>query len=829
METLAWIIAWLVGLGALAYHRVSLVKSSIVILVGLVATTLFGGFSWWMGASAWVGTGLALAIFNHPDFRRKYFIDPVYKIFQKSIPSMSDTEREALEAGTVGWDGELFSGKPQWSQLTQGDKPKLTAEEIAFINGPLQEVCEMVDEWEVCEKTKDLPPHVWEYIKKEGFFSLIIPKEYGGKEFSAVAHSEIIAQLSSRSLVLSTTVSVPNSLGPAELLMHYGTKEQKEYYLPRLAKGEEIPCFALTGPTAGSDAGSIPDSGVVCKGTFQGKEIIGLKLNWDKRYITLAPVATILGLAFKMYDPDHLLGDQEELGITCALIPTSTKGITIGNRHLPCDIPFMNGPTQGKDVFVPLDFIIGGPEMAGQGWRMLVECLSVGRAISLPSTSLGGSKLAAIATGAYSTVRRQFNTSISAFEGIQEAVARVGAYTYMSDATRLFTAHAIDKGEKPSVPSAITKYHVTEFGRKISVDAFDVHAGKAVIQGPNNYLAIGYKSAPIAITVEGANILTRCLIIFGQGAIRCHPHILKEMELVKAGKIDEFDREFSAHISYLFSNITRSLFHGLTFARFAGSPVRSVEAKYYRQFSRAASAYALLADSAMILLGGKLKFKESISARLGDCLSMLYIGSSVLKYFADNERPEDEIPFMEWSLSWCLNNFWSSIDSILSNMPNRFAAAGLRVLLMPYGKPTKPPKDVLNREITKRLCQESTYQQRLVSDTFVSENENDTIHILMQAFKEVLETEPLRKRLTEAVKSNAIQARTTAEAIEAAVKAKILNAEEATRLAQAEELSNKVIAVDDFPFNEVGVRKKNAEISSVKRRPVPIEVANEKR
>ena len=541
LTAIAWYVAkvgtvfTLVFIGAvvfMAYKRLPLIAFTLVFTVLLTAYTfvppaygVWKGFLWLMLAALW--------LFNVRPLRKALITRPFMKAYMRMLPSMSQTEKEALEAGTVWWDGELFTGKPKFEKLLASKAPQLTAEEQAFIDGPCEELCRMFDDWDITHRRADMPPKVWDYLKSKGFFAMIIPKKYGGLEFSAYAHSCVLVKLASRSGLLAATTAVPNSLGPAELLNHYGTEEQKNHYLPRLARGEEVPCFALTGPRAGSDAAALPDTGIVCRGMWQGREIVGLKLNFDKRYITLAPIATVIGLAFRMFDPDKLLGDKADLGITCALIPRNTAGVTIGRRHFPLNVPFQNGPLSGKDVFVPLDFIIGGPKMAGQGWRMLVEQLSVGRCISLPSNTTGGAKAGVFASGAYTRIRRQFNMPVGKFEGVEAVLARMVGYTYTMDAARSVTAGAIDGGEKPSVPSAMLKYHVTEMGRQVANDAMDVHGGKGIQLGPRNYLGRSYQVIPVAITVEGANILTRSLIIFGQGAIRCHPFVLKEMNAAR--------------------------------------------------------------------------------------------------------------------------------------------------------------------------------------------------------------------------------------------------------------------------------------------------------
>ncbi|MBI2791962.1 MAG: acyl-CoA dehydrogenase [Gammaproteobacteria bacterium] len=803
MNTLLWLIFWLGGLITLAYMRTSIIIATGVIGAGLLATTVFSNLSWFSLLLLWVIYGAAALVLNHVDYRRRYLIIPAFDGMKKSIPTMSETEKVALDAGTVGWDGELFSGTPQWEKLLTRTAPKLSEEEKAFVEGPVKHLCEIVNDWEVTHEQYDLPANAWQYIKDQGFFALIIPKKYGGKGFSAFAHSEILATLAGRSLTLASTVAVPNSLGPAELLLHYGTPEQRDYYLPRLARGEEIPCFALTGPNAGSDAGSIPDTGIICKGQFEGKEIIGIKLNWNKRYITLAPIATLLGLAFKLYDPERLIGDNTDLGITCALIPTKLPGITIGRRHLPVSIPFQNGPTQGKDVFIPLDYIIGGTAMAGHGWRMLVECLSTGRAISLPSSSAGGARVAALTAGAYSRIRRQFRTSISSFEGVQEVLGRIGAFTYISEAVRCFTVAMIDAGEKPSVPGAISKYHVTELGRKIANDVMDIHGGKGIMMGPKNYLASAYQGVPIGITVEGANILTRSMIIFGQGAIRCHPYILKEMQALQHENLNDFEHFLGEHISYTLSNAARAFVHGLTLAKFAKSPINNATKPYFQQLTRASSAFALVADASMALLGGKLKFKESISARLGDLLAQMYIMSAVLKRYQDQGAPESDLSLLRWSLDYSLANFWRTMDELLSNLGNRWVAYGLRIIVMPLGLPRHTPLDALNKEITAILTTPCDARKRLCGNFFVSTNENDCINTLEKALEETVRLSPLLKRVYDAIKSSELAQGPLKQCIDAALHAKIINEKEAVDLYYLDTLIQEVIAVDDFSLDEL--------------------------
>jgi len=596
--------------------------------------------------------GAILAPLNVTAWRQQLISAPFLDQYKKMLPSISDTEAAALDAGTVGWEGELFSGKPDWRQLLNTPFLGLSEDEQAFLDGPVEELCAMLDDWRVTHEDADLPPQVWEFMKEHRFFGMIIPREYGGLGFSAMAHRAVLQKISSVSAVAGTTVAVPNSLGPGELILHYGTDEQKQHYLPRLASGEEIPCFGLTSPTAGSDATSISDYGIVCRKKVDGKDTLGISLTFDKRYITLAPVATVIGLAFRLYDPEQLLGEEEDLGISLALVPRETKGLDIGRRHLALDVPFQNGPIRGKDVFVPMDTLIGGPAMAGKGWIMLVEALSVGRGITLPSSSTGGAKTASLATGAYARIRKQFNLPIGRFEGVEEALARIAGKTYLVSATSRLTATAVDQGERPSVPSAIAKYHATEMAREIITDAMDVHGGKGIILGPRNYLGRGWQGAPIWITVEGANILTRSMMIFGQGAIRCHPFVLKEMQAAalpdRGRRLREFDRLLFAHIGFSIRNAVRSFVLGLSFGRLAAVPARKDRrlAGYYRKLSRYSAALAFCADIAMLTLGGRLKLKERLSARLGDVLSYLYMCSAALYRFEAQGRPHADQPFL---------------------------------------------------------------------------------------------------------------------------------------------------------------------------------------
>jgi acyl-CoA dehydrogenase len=681
LESLFWFLLFFGSATYLAYIRVSLLSSTMAMGGVLVAYLFFGDWHplWMLVLIVLYGL---LVVPNMLEFRRERITRPALDMYRTLLPSMSDTEKEALEAGNIWWDGELFSGMPQWDRLMSYPAPQLSEDEQAFLDGPCEELCGMLDDWDIAHERGDMAPEVWAFIKKHRFFAMIIPKQFGGLEFSAYANAMVIAKLASRNSTASSTVGVPNSLGPAELLLHYGTDEQKERWLPGLASGDEIPCFALTSPQAGSDAAALIDSGVVCKGTWQGKRIVGIKLNWEKRYITLAPVATVLGLAFKLYDPDHLIGDKDEYGITAALIPTDLPGVETGRRHHPLNIPFQNGPTTGKDVFVPLDFIIGGQEMAGKGWKMLVELLSVGRAITLPSTAAGGGQAAAWASGAYTQIRRQFNIPIAKFEGVGEALARIAGHTYIMNAAVSVTAGAIDQGEKPAVPSAILKYHCTEFGRKVANDTMDVHGGKAIMMGPKNYVGRNYMATPIAITVEGANILTRSLIIFGQGAMRCHPYVLRELQAAQDTDPErgllEFDDALFSHIGYAISNAARAFILALTHAKFSNVPLNTPTRRYYQNVNRYSAAFALATDFAMLTLGGKLKVKELLSARLGDILSCMYLASAVLKHFENQGRRAVDLPLVEWSVRTLMYHAQEQLHGFLRNFPNRPIAFLLR-------------------------------------------------------------------------------------------------------------------------------------------------------
>ncbi|KAF0204543.1 MAG: hypothetical protein FD173_1585 [Gallionellaceae bacterium] len=754
---------------------------------------------------------LFIVIFGIPFLRRWLVSRPVLNIFRSILPQVSQTEQEALDAGTVWWDGELFSGNPHWNKLLALPKPVLSAEEQSFLDNEVEQLCAMIDDWDVTHVRQDMSPQTWQFIKDKGFFGMIIPKEYGGLQFSAQAHSAVVTKVASRSGTAAVTVMVPNSLGPAELLLHYGTQEQKDKYLRRLAKGQEVPCFALTGPFAGSDAGAIPDVGIVCYGDFNGQpNVLGVRVTWEKRYITLAPIATLLGLAFKLYDPDNLLGAEVARGITLALIPTDTPGVNVGRRHFPLNSAFQNGPTSGKDVFIPMDYIIGGTERIGQGWRMLMECLAAGRSISLPASATGASKLAARTSGAYGRVRKQFHLPVGKFEGVEEALTRIAGNLYVMDAARVLTAQAVDLGEKPSVISAIVKYHCTERGRTIINDAMDVHGGKGICMGPDNYLGRFYQQTPIGITVEGANILTRSLIIFGQGAVRAHPYVLKEIQATheqnRSKAVHDFDAAFFGHISFAMSNAVRSFLFALTSGHIINVPTGEPTRRYYQLLTRYSASFALAADVAMLVLGGGLKRREKLSARLGDVLSHLYLCSAVLKKFEDDGRPVEDLPLLDWAMQDGLCRIQTAFDGVMQNFPNRFAALLLRVLIFPLGQCRKPPSDELGHEVAAMLGKQGDARDRLTAGIYIPREEKEAVGALEASLISTLLCEPMQAELAQARKAGKLKALDEQGQIAEARGLGLINAEQAAQLERDYALRRKVIMVDDFASEQLAAR-----------------------
>jgi len=798
-----------------------------LLVVGLTCAYLGAGVRTWSIATGLLGLGFTLsgepgwvsltifwllfiplaALLNHLPWRREFITRPVLDVFARMTPQISETEQAALDAGTVGFEGELFTGNPRWSRFIKKPLHELSAEEQAFVDGPVEELCDMLDEWENTHYRAGVTDQAWDHMRKHGFFGMIIPKEYGGLGFSASAHRAVLEKVAAVSPMVGAIVAVPNSLGPAELLLHYGTDEQKDHYLPRLASGEEIPCFGLTSTVAGSDATSIVDHGIVCEGTYKGKKTLGIKLNFEKRYITLAPVATVVGLAFRLYDPDGLIGDTEDIGISVALLPADTRGVDIGRRHLPLNVPFPNGPIRGKDVFIPIDFLLGGQQYAGKGWRMLVESLSVGRAISLPSSATGGAKAACLVTGAYARIRKQFNLPIGRFEGIEEALARIAGHTYAVSALSRQTASAVDDGERPAVPGAIAKCHATEYGRDIIKDAMDIHGGKGIILGPKNYLGRGWQGAPIWITVEGANILTRSLMIFGQGAIRCHPYVLKELEALRIEDEDdrlvEFDKLLFGHIGHSISNAVRAFVLGLSFARFAAVPGDRRTRKYYRKLSRYSAGFAFLADIIMLTYGGKLKMKEKISGRLGDVLSQLYICSAMLRRFEHEARPAADQPILAWAFHDAIFKIQQAMRGVIDNYPIAWVRPFLRLVIFPLGRVERAPNDRLGHKVAALLLSPSETRDRLTRGIYKSDRSGHWIGVLEKLLPDVIAAEPIERKFSKALRGGQIGGYTFEAQIGQAREKGVLGEKEIELLTDVRKRVIEVISVDDFDLAEL--------------------------
>ena len=775
--------------------------------LALVGWAFTGVESPWLYAASLVALGGLAYVFGRPDLRQRFVTARVMPIVAGLLPRLGETERIALEAGTVWWDGDLFSGKPDWRKLLAFEPQRLSPSEKAFLGGPVEELCARLDDWEISQRG-DLPEEVWAFLREQRFFGMIIPEEHGGLGFSAIAHSAVVTKLASRSIAAAVTVMVPNSLGPAELLLHYGTDEQKRHYLPRLARGEEVPCFALTGPEAGSDAAATQSEGVICRGKFEGEEVLGMRLHWRKRYITLGPISTLIGLAFKLRDPEHLIGDEEDLGITCALVPSNLPGIDIGKRHDPLGVPFQNGPNEGRDVFVPLDFIIGGRERAGQGWQMLMESLAAGRSISLPALSVGGSQLAARVVSAYGMVREQFDTPIGRFEGIEEPLARIGGLTYLMGAARTLTAGAVDAGEKPAVLSAVVKAYLTEGMRAVVTDAMDIRAGAAICRGPRNILARAHVAAPIGITVEGSNILTRSMIIYGQGAIRCHPFAFEEIEAVAADDRERFDRAFFGHVGFVLSTATRALVLGLIDGRLARPPEAGSVGPWFGRLTRTSAAFALVSDACMATLGGKLKRREKITGRLADVLAWMYLASATLKRFCDAGQPERERPFVEWACAHALFQCQEALAGVLANLPSRTAAWALRPLVFPIGRNLRPPSDAQGAAVARALLDDADAREALTADIYRPPAEETGLGRLDAALAKAVAALSVEAKIREAVRAGDLDREPGQRLAERALEAGIISAEELERLHEAEEAREEAIQVDAFdPKEYPGLRR----------------------
>jgi acyl-CoA dehydrogenase len=802
MNELLWLLILLIVYGITAYKQTSSQTTLIAISVAMVIGTVAGG----IGSIGWILFAIVVIPLAYAPFRKDYISTKLLAFYKSVMPEMSTTEQEAIDAGTVWWDGDIFSGKPDWQKFHAISQPRLTPDEQAFIDGPCEVVSRMADEWQINHVDADMSDEIWQYLKDKKFFAMIIKKEYGGLAFSAYAQSRVLQKLAGVSAVLSSTVGVPNSLGPGELLQHYGTKEQQDYYLPRLAVGDEIPCFALTGPEAGSDAGSIPDFGIVCKGEFEGKEMLGMRLTFSKRYITLAPVATVIGLAFKLRDPDGLLGENKDLGITCALIPRETKGLDCGRRHFPLNVPFHNGPVRGENIFVPLSYIIGGQSMAGKGWRMLMECLSVGRCITLPSSAAGGAKSLALATGAYSRIRRQFRMPIGQMEGVEEMLGRIGGNAYLMDAVTSLSTAGVDLGHKPSVISAICKYHLTERMRQVVNDSMDVHGGKGICLGPNNYLGRAYQGVPISITVEGANILTRNMMIFGQGAMRCHPYVLKEIYASQMKdqeeQLEAFDDAVFGHIRFAISNTFRSIWFSLSGGRFNSAPFKDETAKYYRSMQGYSANLALLTDVSMGVLGGSLKRRERLSARLGDILSYLYLGSAVMKRFDEQGRNHDDLPFVHWAMQDCLSKLEESLDNFLRNFPNPAIGAAMRVLVLPFGKRYSAPSDKLEHKIAHILQHPNSTRDRLGHGQYLTQEDGNLLGDLEKTLINIVKCEPIFDKICKKLGEKLPMINLDSLA-DRALEEGIITSDEAELMKETEAGRLRTINVDDFDNQEL--------------------------
>lgn len=800
-----------IGVLALAALTLTFVQARATVWALAIAAGIAAG--WAAGVIAPATAGL-LAVIAAPfvivttvrPLRRRMLSRPGMDLFRRIMPKMSPTEQAAVEAGGVWWDAELFGGRPDWKRLLATPAPMLTAEEQSFLDNETEHLCDLSNDWDSTSVWQDLPPDAWAYARDKGFLGMIIPKTYGGLGFSAYAHSQVIQKLSTRCSAAAVSVMVPNSLGPAELLLHYGSEAQKDHYLPRLARGQEIPCFALTNPYAGSDAASITDTGVVCKQMWKGRETLGFRITWRKRYITLAPVATVIGLAFRAQDPDGLLGEAAEPGITCVLIPRDHPGVNIGRRHWPLNAVFQNGPITGDDVFVPMEMVIGGREQVGNGWRMLMECLAAGRAISLPSSNVGMSKLAVGMVGAYVAIRRQFNQPIGAFEGVQEPLARMTGHLYATDAVRRLAAAALDQGEKPSVVSAIAKYHVTERARIIVNDAMDVVGGKGVCMGPGNFLARAYQQIPIAITVEGANIMTRTLIIYGQGAIRCHPYVLTLMRTAEAGELKPFDRALFGYVGFLFRNVARAFVFAVTGGRLIAAPAGAAPelGRYYRASTRFSTLLALASDVSMATVGGALKRKGALTGRLGDMLAQLFILSSVLKRFEDEGRPAEDLPLVHWAAQDALARAGLAWREVLANHPNRLAAVFLRLVGTPFGLKTPGPNDRCAAQVAGLVQRHGPARDRLLAGSWTARIEVDPIAATLVAFDLYPQVEAIERRLKTAVRDGRIarapQDLTLLDAWAAEAETQgLIDAAERAQIARFVVHADQAIQVDDFP------------------------------
>lgn len=808
MITLIFVLVCLAAVTALAIQRPPLwawavLAAAITLLAqtGLPWGELSAPLGSFWAVIAW-SPALVLGLLSYKPIRQQLVSRPSFRIVKRILPPVSDTEKEALEAGTVGFDAEFFSGEPDWGKLRALSAPSLTDEERKFLDETTDQLCAMIDDWQIRFHDREIPEPVWKFIAEKGYFGMLISKQHGGLGFSPQAQSLVIGKIAARSPDVATVVMVPNSLGPGELIEKFGTDAQKEHYLPRLASGQDIPCFALTSPHAGSDAASMRDVGIVTKQMHDGQETLGLKLTWNKRYITLAPNATLLGLAFRLYDPDGLLGKGEELGITLALVPTDTPGVNIGDRHLPCGNAFPNGPTWGEDVFVPLDAIIGGAERAGQGWRMLMSCLSAGRAISLPATSTAAAKSMLRSSTAYGRIRKQFGIAIGRMEGIEEPLARLVETAYTLEAARAVTATMVGAGAKPAVLSALMKYQSTERMRQAVSDAMDIHAGKAICDGPSNYLQAAYQMVPIGITVEGANILTRSLITFTQGVLRAHPFLYKEIEAAQHWDVDEgfamFEDAFEKHVSFAVANMFGALFHNVTFGAFAEAPQVSETRRWYAQLSRASKNFALVADLSVALLGGGLRTRQRLTGQMADALSELYFGAAVLKRYEDDGQPLADRRIVEMAMRNALFRFYAALQEVTRNFPVFGIGWMLRRLVFPLGFPVRPASHAVGKAAVRAALGPGEVRDRLTRDIYISRDANDPMGILEVTMEKVIEAEPAERKIETALKAGTIRRSLDRDWLGDAESKGIVTAGEAALLRETEQLVFKVISVDHF-------------------------------
>lgn len=799
------ILLYLVLLLLVLLFRPPLVTGSALFVGGLFLSTFVSGWMWLL----LLPTLAIVAVLNHGDWRRERLTRPAYRALRKALPPLSVTEQEALDAGTTWWERDLFSGRPDWDRFAGIAPPALTEKEQQFLDNEVDGLCALIDDWEV-QQRQDLSPETWAYLREKGFFGLIIPEEYGGRDFSPYAQSRVMSKIASRSITAAVTAMVPNSLGPGELLVKYGTEEQKKRWLPGLADGSELPCFGLTGPEVGSDAGALPDIGIVCSGEFGGEEVLGLRLTFRKRWITLAPVATVVGLAFQLRDPDGLLGDRDRVdyGITCALLPADHPGVEIGRRHNP-GTPFMNGPIAGRDVFIPVDWIIGGPAMAGKGWRMLIECLGAGRGVSLPALATAAGEMAYLTVGAYARIRRQFNLEVGRFEGVQAATADIAAGAYTLEAMRQLVTRGLESGP-PSVLTAMAKYHATELMRHVVNQAMDVVSGRAIQLGPRNFLASIYRSLPVAITVEGANILTRSLMIFGQGALRCHPYLLEEMEALQQEDewegLAAFEPLLMRHLGHTASNAARMVVFGATRGHFSPVPREGSDfsRRWYQRLNHLSAALATCADAALALLGGDLKRRELLSARLGDVHSQLFIACSILKYHGTAPRSAAADAHAAFALRQTLHAAQQALLAFCSNLEPRWLGVLLRVACFPLGRAYAPPDDDAVRALGGMIMEPNPVRKGLSEFVWLSDAPDDAVGRVETTYQMLLTVDKAWQAFASARSKGEIDGDDLDMALRQAAQQGIIGESDVEALRQYDARRFDCLLTDDFETLQTG-------------------------